>query len=348
MKYFTFPSELSQEALKIAGSQLEWPRHNLVFETMIKDSCTMLKDLINCKEGKIVIFESTGSGAMEAAITNLICPDNNILILNGGRFGEQWNTIANIYSKNIVQYHIEIGKPINFSYLSKICDSTKFKFLFVQATETSSGQLFDIEKLGLFCHQRDITLIVDAIASFLIDEYNMDKFNVDVTVLSSHKGLRCDVGLSFLIIKDSVQLQTPKSFYFNFEYNYKSIERGQPLFSPTTNLYKQLHHNLSFVQSKGIEYFINKAKENALAFRKVIGKEFEFLASNPSNCLTVLKLFDRSEVLNCFEYMKRDFGIVLSPDTNSIKVIHATNYNIEEYEKVGKDLLKWKNSKGFS
>ena len=78
----------------------------------------------------------------------------------------------------------------------------KYSVFLVNLHETSTGQLYDIELIKKFCQKNDILLVVDAISTFLADDFSMRKNGIDVAIISSQKGLCLSAGLAFVAMSE--------------------------------------------------------------------------------------------------------------------------------------------------
>src|SRR3989344_7870965 len=190
---------MSKEVLKIAGEQPAYFRTKQ-FHNMMLDNEKMLLDLVGCKEGRAIFLTTSGTGAMDAAVCNLIGPKEKVLVINGGTFGERWSEICKFYDLNYKDFKPGFGKNINFDLLEKEFLEFKPSRVLMQRNETSSMQLYNVEGVGRLCSKHNASLIVDEISSFAIDKYHMNDYNVDVTILSSQKGFNLFPGLAMVII----------------------------------------------------------------------------------------------------------------------------------------------------
>jgi aspartate aminotransferase-like enzyme len=226
------------------------------FSDLILENETLLKEAIGCKDGRVVPLTCSGTGAMDAVATNLISKQDKVLVVEGGTFGRRWHEINEFYGKDVVRYPVEFGRNINFEKFSGVLNEKEPSVILIQHHETSSGQLYDIKKIGEITKEKGILFIVDAICSFLTDPYNMDEYGVNVTVLSSQKGLRLDGGMSFIILNDNAieHLKDVEklSYYNNLDSyldNY-NLGRGNTPFTPPVRMIFELNQRLRNLEVK--------------------------------------------------------------------------------------------------
>ena len=145
----------------------------------------------------------------------------------------------------------------------------------------SIGKLYDLEMLADVCKENDLILVVDAISAFLADEINMDKYGIDVVILSSQKALSLAPGLSIVALSEKILERikdiNSKSVYFDFKDYLKNGERGQTPFTPAIRVIIELEDMVKRIEDKGIENIINETGELAAYFRsrvKEIGLDY--------------------------------------------------------------------------
>src|SRR3954469_17606411 len=83
------------------------PQFNKVFE----EARQGLKKLFGTRND-VLILASSGTGAMEAAVANLFSPDDKVLVINGGKFGERWLNISNAFGLQPVEIKVQWGKAV--------------------------------------------------------------------------------------------------------------------------------------------------------------------------------------------------------------------------------------------
>lgn len=261
---------------------------------------------------------------MEATILNCFKSEDKLLIISGGGFGRRFVEICNIYELNYDVINLESGKTITKEILEKY-NNKGYTGLIVNAHETSTGVLYDLEMLGQFCKNNNMYFIVDAISCFLADEYYMDKWEIDATIISSQKALALHPGLSLVILSDriikKINENKVKSLYFDFKLYLKDMERGQTPFTPAVGIILQLHKMLKLIREYGVENYIRDISERAKYFRselKRLNLPFEIPSDLLSNCVTPLKP-KKNNAYDIYLYLKENYNIVLCPSGGELK-----------------------------
>ncbi len=317
------------------------------YGNLVKHCLDKLSTMLgNPLENSLIYLASSGTGAMEAVVDNCIKNTDKALVINGGSFGHRFEELLNWH--NIPNETIDLSwdEIITKEHLSSYYNKG-FNFLFVNLDETSSGKLYDIELLSQFCKENNMYLIVDAISTFLADEYNMEKYGIDITILSSQKGLCLSPGTSFVSfskrMKEKILNSTnPSSYYFNFKDYIKNIERGQTPFTPAVSTMYELNEMLNLIEkSGGHECWIKSIAQKAQYFREKAQAMGLKIPDYPkSNTLTPL-YFENIDASKVVKILRDKYQIFVNPcggdlAKNLLRVSHIGNTTIEDID----DLLE--------
>lgn len=289
MKLFTFPGNIEPSILDIGAEQVPYARTQS-FGELIKSCELDLLRLADCSKGRVVQLTASGTAAMEAVVSNLLVKKSNVLVLNGGTFGQRWVDIIKLYPHKKLTI-LNLSDRLKYKKIKGKIDKNKYDFVFMQHHETSTGLLYNIKKIGKICSEKNIIFIVDIIGSFLADFFSMRKMFVDIAITSSHKGLCLPPGLAFILLSEQASKFKfhSRNLYLNFDLNLKSLERGQALFSPAALIFKQLRARLDTIQ-KACES-VKVVEGKALFFREQLKLNNKlFKENNCSNALTTIQL----------------------------------------------------------
>lgn len=342
MKSYVFPGNIEDSILQIGGKPFPYMRTEQ-FSELVKDSEKMLLELIHCPGGRAIIYTASGTGAMDAVVTNYVSRFKKAFIIAGGSFGYRWKNLCDYYGCANEVFEIPFAKDIDYTLLeAKVAASQPDVFL-CQHHETSTGQLYDMKKISAICKQYNVSLVVDAISSFLSDELDMEALGIDICITSSQKGLNIAPGLSFLFLSPKI-LATDfmhKSYYFDFSENLKNLERGQTPYSPATTLFLQLHARLKIDISIGVEKLIASVRAKALYFRELCRRNgWETPAEVPSNCITGFFVRKNGDIL-FKELLKKDIFIMPGGTPDYFRVSHLgvqTSEDLDELARLIKEI----------
>lgn len=315
MQSFVFPGNIDERIMKIGATPFMYMRTD-TFSEINKESEKILLDLIHCKKGRTIIYTGSGTGAMSAIVENYVTTKSKAFVVDGGSFGHRWFQMCEYYNVPVVDYLVPFAKDINYSDLeAKIAETHPDVFL-CQHHETSSGQLFDIMKIGRICKKYNVSLVVDVISSFLAEPFDMDEVGADICITSTQKGLNIPPGLSVLFISaklDGYQYNH-KGYYWDFENNLDNLKRGQTPFSPATILFLQLHERLLLLQAQGgKQKNINEIRYRSQIFRNLCTKyDWKILADNPSSAITGFQTND-DETRKVFKGLIEKYDTYIMP-----------------------------------
>lgn len=323
MKSYVFPGNIEDSILQIGGKPFPYMR-TAQFSELVKDCEQMLLQLIHCPGGRVIFYTASGTGAMDAVVSNYVSTFKKAFVIAGGSFGYRWKSLCDYYDCPNEIFEVPFARDIDYERLEERIRVSRPDVFLCQHHETSTGQLFDLKKISAICKKYQVSLVVDVISSFLSDELDMQSLGIDICITSSQKGLNIAPGLSFLFLSPEVQKKdfAHKSFYFDFQENLKNLERGQTPYSPATTLFLQLHARLKADVVLGAEAIIASVRQKALYFRNLCQQYgWEVPAEVPSNCITGFFVPKNGDIL-FKELLKDDIYIMPGGTPNYFRVSH--------------------------
>ena len=225
------------------------------FRALYTRVLAQLKDFFGTKND-VVILSSSGSGAMEAAVSNLTSPGDRVLVLTAGKFGERWTALAKAFGCAVDV----ISKPYGQTFdLQEVRAALKLetRCVFMQACETSTGTSHDVEGVAKLLKETDseALLVVDAITGLGTTVLDMDAWGVDVLVGGSQKAVMIPPGLSFLAVSDKAWDRMEASYnpryYFDLRKERKNAKNGESAYTPAVGLIAALGAALDYIAAPG-------------------------------------------------------------------------------------------------
>jgi aspartate aminotransferase-like enzyme len=289
------PTPVPERALSAAAEPIIHHR-TPEFSAIFMEVTEGIKQVFGTKEDAYVLT-SSGTGAMEAAIVNLLSPGDKVLTINGGKFGERWGNICKAYGVA----HKEIvldpwGKDFSKEELeAELKAMPDCKAVFATLSETSSGAMFDIQGFGEVVAKTPALLIVDGISGAGVTPCPMDEWKIDVLLSGSQKSFMIPPGLAFIALSPKAwaaaeNAKLPK-FYFDLKKAKKNLANKTTPWTPGISLIIQQKHALDIITSMGLEALFAHHRILAEATRagvKALG--LELLAEHPGNVLTCCKV----------------------------------------------------------
>ncbi len=299
------------------------------FSDVLKRVYADMKTVFQTKND-VLVFTASGTGAMEAAIFNLVNPGDKVLSLVIGNFGERWAKIAEMKGAIVTRYTVEAGCAIDPAEVKKILDADvnkEFKIVTLTHNETSTGVTNDVKTIAAMIKEHGAVSVVDGVTSLGAIPCKMDEWGIDVLISGSQKGFMIPPGLSFLAASEKAwklheQCANP-SFYFNWKQNKKSVLDASTAWTPAVNLFVALDTALQMMKEEGIENIWARHAKIASAIRagvKAIG--LKLLAKDEttaSNAITAVLPPEGISVPDIRKTMKKDFDIVVANGQKELK-----------------------------
>ncbi len=255
-----------------------------------------LKFLFQTKN-EVLILASSGTGAMEGAVTNTLCKGDTSLVVRAGKFGERWAEICEAYGVKPICIDVPWGHAVDPKFIAQELEKNPaIRAVFIQASETSTGVMHPIREIGEIVKKHDNTLlIVDAISGIGVFDLPVDKWGLDVVVSGSQKAFMLPPGLAFVTLSDKTLAFVEKSdipkYYFNFKQELKKLVKdNQTNFTPAVSLIMGLREALNMIKEDGLEKVFKRHARLADATRaaaKALG--LELYARTAKQCVTAIK-----------------------------------------------------------
>ncbi len=293
------PTPIAQNPLEALSTP---PLHHrsAEFTEILKETLSLLKVLFD--EEHLVVFPSTGSGGLEASITNFLKKDDFAVCLDGGKFGERWSDILTAYGLKHEVHKFSWGETPNLDEVSALLKQHHPRALYMQACETSTGTMYDIKPIAKLIKENspETLLVVDGVTAVGAYELSMKDNSIDVLITGSQKALGLPVGLSFLGFSKKAETAALESdipkFYFDVIKELKALSKGTTVFSSPTQVWRALHAELKTLQGNSLS---DKYK-TCLTLQKTVHDwvqknsdyKLELFATNPSPSLTAILLPD--------------------------------------------------------
>lgn len=299
------------------------------FSKIISSVYEDLKLIFHTKND-VIIYTASGTGAMEAALSNIVNPGYKVLSLIIGNFGSRWAKIAASLGADVQKIEVEAGNAINPDELKKVLDADinkEIKIVTLTHNETATGVTNDVKRLVSLIKEHGAVSVVDGVTSLGAIECRMDEWGIDVLVSGSQKGFMIPPGLSFLAASQKAwelyeKCERP-SFYFDWATNLKAVKDGSTAFTPAVNLIVALRTALDMIKEEGIEkiwarhYKISRGLRAAIrAMRLKLFVDDDNIASN---AITSILPPEGVSVPDIRVTMKKDFDIVVANGQNALK-----------------------------
>ena len=296
------------------------------FRKIMAETLELLEYYYNTRND-ILIFASSGTGAMEGSVSNLVSPGERILVGTAGKFGERWLDLAKAYGVEAVRVESPYGQPVNIEAMKqKLAHEGPFRAVYIQATETSTAVMNDVQSLGEAVKKYPETcLVVDAITGLGTSDLRPDEWGLDIVIGGSQKAVMIPPGLAFVSVSEKgwgmiAKAKLPR-FYFDFAKERKNQVRGETAFTPATTLVISLHAALEYIKEIGRENLIANAAELAAVTREAataLGLKL-FAEGSPANAVTAVCAPEGMDSGGLIKELRNRFGAIVANGQGSMK-----------------------------
>jgi aspartate aminotransferase-like enzyme len=245
------------------------------FRALYQRVLAQLKDFVGTKND-VIILSSSGTGAMEASVSNLTSPGDRVLVLSAGKFGERWSALAKAFGCEVDLVSAPYGQTFTLDAV-KAALKLETRAVFMQANETSTGVRHDVEGVAklLKDQKSEALLIVDAITGLGTQTLDMDAWGVDVLVGGSQKAVMIPPGLSYLAVSqrawDRMEATYNPRYYFDLRKERKNAKAGESAYTPAVALIAALGAALDWIAAQADGDLV-KGREKLVANAELIAE----------------------------------------------------------------------------
>jgi aspartate aminotransferase-like enzyme len=283
-----------------------------------------LKEIFQTKN-EVLTFACSGTGVMEAAVCGLLSPGDEVLVIQGGKFGKRWAEICRAFSIKVSLFNVKPGTaPRANEVRNTLAQNPHLKAVFTTLCETSTGTVYDIKALGEITKNHSALLVVDAISGLLSDNLATDDWNVDVALSGSQKGLMLPPGLGFITLSPKAwavakQAQLPK-YYWDLIKARESLKEGQTPYTPSISLILGLQASLQVILKDGLSKILTQRAKIARAVRKAIrALGLKIFSSSPSNGVTAIAVPPNLDCQKLLKICREEYGIIFAGGQDELK-----------------------------
>jgi len=298
-----------------------------LFQRVLAD----LKEFIGT-QNDVLVLACSGTGVMEAAVSNLTSPGDKVLVLTAGKFGERWTGLGKAFGCKVDVLSAPYGESFSLNDIQARV-TADVRAVFVQATESSTGVRHDVEAIAKIVRaQGDGTLfVVDAITGLGTTHLDVDGWGVDVIIGGSQKALMMPPGLAYCAVSERawkrMDATTSPRYYFDLRKERKSAAKGESAYTPATSLFAAMGAALDFVRgmgngdlAKGREALVNNAElcaEMTRAGAKALG--LKLYASKPAAALTAISAPEGLDSSRIVKEFRETFDAVVANGQGDMK-----------------------------
>jgi len=240
------------------------------FSEIFKLTRAKLQKFFKMKE--VLMLSSSGTGAMEASVTNLC--QKKALSINAGKFGERFGKIVKAHGFDLVELTYEWNTPANIEDVKTVLkqDDT-IDTICIQICESAGGLRHPVEEIAKMAKEinPDITIIADGITAVGVEK--IDTANIDVLISGSQKAFMLPPGLSMVGLSDHairIVEKGGRGYYFNLNTELKKQRENTTAWTAPTTLVIGLNAMLDMIFDAGVEKFYENTKKRSYAANEAL------------------------------------------------------------------------------
>jgi aspartate aminotransferase-like enzyme len=297
-----------------------------IFQKVLSD----LKEFVGTKND-ILMLSCSGTGAMEAAVTNLSSPGDRVMVITAGKFGERWRDLAQAYQCNVNLVEAPYGQTVPLEAVkSKLSGDTGV--VYMQASESSTGAAHDVAGVARLLRDSNTLLVVDAITGLGTTHLDVDGWGIDVIIGGSQKAVMIPPGLAYMAVSERAwsRMDSAKQlrYYFDLKRERKAAAKGESAFTPPISLIAGLAAAMDYIRetgngdlAAGREALIQNAEVAAAMTRaaaKALGLKL-FSPTAPAAALTAVIPPDGISSNDVVKQFREQFGAVVANGQGEMK-----------------------------
>ena len=290
------------------------------FSATIREVTAKLKKIYHT-ENDLFLLSASGSGSMEAAVSNFISPGDKVIVMENGYFANRWTKICTAFGARVLAIE-GWGRQADPKALAEAIAADKdgeIKAIFCTLNETSTGVTHDIKALREAAGDHPALFIVDAISAMAICPCETDAWKLDVVVSGSQKAFMLPPGLSFISVSAKAWARreacTSPSFYFDLSAAKKDYdEKSTTPYTPAANLIVGLEESLKMLEEEGFD----SIQTRHAGYRRMIRAAVRAMGLTPyaddecaSVAVTSVRKPDCAEVKQIVDMMRDKYSIII-------------------------------------
>jgi len=220
----------------------------------------------------LLFFASSGTGAMEASLVNILSPGERVLVVVNGQFGERFAEIAGILGAQVSRLEIPWGQAVDPEDIARRVAITDYRAVVLVHNESSTGMATDLASVGEMLRNRPTLLVVDSVSGLAGLEMRQDAWNVDILVSASQKCLMCPPGVALASLSAKAWEIVNRSdrlprFYWDFRKARASADKSETPFTAPVSLVAGLKEALEMIHEESIPRVLERHQRLAGALR---------------------------------------------------------------------------------
>jgi aspartate aminotransferase-like enzyme len=286
-------------------------------------------------QSEVLLLTASGTGGMEACVANLLLSGQKALVIVAGKFGERWQELCAAFGIETVVLEAPWGEAPNLEALRKMLQAhADIAAVFCTHNETSTGVVSEVKAIAELTHAHtDALIVVDGITSVGVLPFYMDRWDIDVCVTGSQKGVMVPPGMAYVALSERalkryatyqndalLKKKRLPHYYWDFGKTRETAKEGMTAWTPAITLLMGLQESLRMMRETGLENLWNHYAKLAQSVRAgVQALGLELFAQAPSNALTAVKVPDGIDGRKLVETLRAQYGVTIAGGQGPLK-----------------------------
>jgi serine---pyruvate transaminase len=317
------PTQVPDDALLALARPIKHHR-TAEFRELLAEVLLGLKHVFQT-DHDVLVLTSSGTGAMEAAVANLVPRGGKAIVLESGKFSERWRLICEAFGIGVIRHEVPWGQAFSAEDVARLLrENPDATAVYSTLSESSTGVGHDIEAIGQVVRATPALLVVDAISGAGAMPCRTDAWGIDVLVAGSQKALMGPPGLAMLAVSPKAWRQIEsidrQAFYFDLMAYRKALAEPDTPYTPAIPLVVALVASLRQIRRQGIETIW--ARTNLLARATRAGVQalgMKLVAARPADSLTAAFFPEGVDGKAFLKRLEARFGVKLAGGQGHLK-----------------------------
>lgn len=292
------------------------PQFKKIFEEAVKGTKEVFKT-----ENELFILASSGTGAMEMAVSNIVNRDEKVIVCSVGKFGERWQEIAEAFGAQVVLVQRDYGDYYTAEMVKEELEKNPDAVaVLTTLSETSTGTVMDIESIAKVVKDAGKLIVVDGISGLVAEPLKSDDWGLDIVLSGSQKGFMLPPGLGFISFSQAAIAKAKSTKSTSYYFNLKKYLKDPLPWTPAVNLIYQ--------QRLAVEMLLKEGMENVWARHALMGQAvregvqamgLELFSKRPGNVLTSVKVPAGIDGGKIVSIMRDEYGVTIAGGQGTMK-----------------------------
>jgi aspartate aminotransferase-like enzyme len=274
----------------------------------------------------VIVLASSGTGAMEAAVVNLVPRGGKAIVLNAGVFAQRWSHVARAYGIEVIEHTVQWGQAVEPADVKQLLERhSDAVAVFGTLMESSTGVVHDVHAIAAVVRPTPTLFVVDAISGAGAIECRTDEWGIDVLVVGSQKALMLPPGLAFLAVSPKAWSQIDRvqgqAFYFDLKLHRAKLREGPTTpWTPAHTLIGALAETLRQIRSEGLDAVLARVRKLAEATRAgIVALGLELFAARPADGMTAVRVPPAIDGAEFLQRLEARFGLKVAGGQMQLK-----------------------------